>query len=248
VGTNATLVAQAKIPAYLCPSNGNTPPDPSGFGLTDYMPIAYTDLDGCGGRNKLQVWAIPSSSGCATDYGGDIDSLLGFHNTIAASTDGTSNTIAIIEASGRTATVYSTDYSWGSVFQGSSPNGIAAGASGTTSFTTANCTSTSGGCVTSNSSTPGRWADPDSGSGVSGQNANRGQVINGNKTPTGGPSSCPWNTQTNCGPNDEPFSLHTGGCHALFGDGTVRFLSENMSVYTLRNLCGRAEGLVPGDF
>jgi hypothetical protein len=192
----------------------------------------------------LTPWGVQGSGA----YGGDIDSILGFHNTIAAATDGTSNCIAVIEANGRTQAVYSADYSWGSYFVGSYPNGAYPGSSSTTSFTQSSCSGV--GCANSNApngSTPGRWADPDNGSGVSGPPANRGQIINQNKTPTGGPASCPW-TLTNCGPNDEPFSLHTGGCHALMGDGTVRFISENTSFLIIRNLCGRAEGYTVGDF
>lgn len=96
-------------------------------------------------------------------------------------------------------------------------------------------------------SVPNRWAAPDSGSGVSGPPANRGQIINQNKTPKDGPGTCPWGTN-NCGPNDEPFSFHTGGCHALLGDGSVRFLSENADTQTLRRLFARADGEVVGEF
>ena len=101
-------------------------------------------------------------------------------------------------------------------------------------------------------SMPGRWADADSGSGVSGpsgtgQSAASNGVINQNKTPNGGPAACPW-TQNNCGPNDEPFSLHVGGCHALLGDGTVRFLSENIDYNAARKLFSRADGEVVSDF
>ena len=63
----------------------------------------------------------------------------------------------------------------------------------------------------------------------------------------GGPASCPWTTN-NCGPNDEPFSFHVGGCHALMGDGAVRFISENLDTQTVRKLLGRADGEVVGEF
>ena len=97
-------------------------------------------------------------------------------------------------------------------------------------------------------SSPNRWADPDSGSGVSGPPANRGPLINNNKTPTGGPpGTCPWTTN-NCGPNDEPFSQHVGGCHALMGDGTVRFISENADFNTIRKLMSTADGEIVGEF
>ena len=99
---------------------------------------------------------------------------------------------------------------------------------------------------------PNRWADSDSGAGVSGQNnspylGSLLPVINGNKTPVGGPTQCPW-TQNNCGPNNEPFSLHIGGVHAALGDGSVRFISENIDINTARRLFGRDDGQVVGDF
>ena len=72
-------------------------------------------------------------------------------------------------------------------------------------------------------------------------------MINQNKTPTGGSTVCPW-TQNNCGPNDEPFSLHVGGTHALMGDGTVRFISENIDTQIVRRLSDPADGEIIGEF
>lgn len=42
-------------------------------------------------------------------------------------------------------------------------------------------------------------------------------------------------------------SFHTGGIHALLGDGSVRFLSDNMNLATLRNLASRQDGQVLGE-
>lgn len=226
--TNAAA-ARTKIPAYLCPSNANTPADPLGYGLTDYMPVAYTDIDDTNNRQKLSTtW--------------DRDSLLGFHNAISAVTDGTSNTVGIIEASGRQTTVTGA-YTLGLVF-GPTPVGGAGWSATAPVFPGVDTAQGGNGTA---SSAPGRWADPDNGSGVSGPPANRGAIINNNKTPIGGPASCPWTTN-NCGPNDEPFSLHVGGVHALMGDGTVRFISENTDFNTLRRLMSRADGEQIGDF
>ncbi|ADG69207.1 protein of unknown function DUF1559 [Planctopirus limnophila DSM 3776] len=44
-------------------------------------------------------------------------------------------------------------------------------------------------------------------------------------------------------------SLHTGGCHFALGDGSVRFLSENIDMKTFRMLMDRQDGrLLPSDF
>jgi len=241
-GTLSTNRAAAKtvITSFLCPSNGNTPADNASaggaitnYGKTDYMPVAYTDLMDTGARGNTPV---------ATQLIWDRDSVLGFHNGMRDCTDGLSNSIAVFEANGRNQTVVATSYGLGSVFNGTN-NAVFPGTDTTQSLPTA--------APTGFGSVPGRWADPDSGSGVSGEAraagvATRG-VINQNKTPNGGPATCPWTTN-NCGPNDEPFSLHTGGCHALLGDGSVRFVSENTDTQTVRKLSSRNDGEVTGDF
>lgn len=43
-------------------------------------------------------------------------------------------------------------------------------------------------------------------------------------------------------------SMHTGGCHFLLGDGTVRFISQNVNMNTYRQLSRIADGAVVGDF
>ena len=95
------------------------------------------------------------------------------------------------------------------------------------------------------------WADPDAAangySGPSNSAGSRVAGINNYKTPIGGPTECPWTTN-NCGPNDEPFSFHTGGCQAVMGDGSVKFLSENMDAVVLKYLVGCQDGKVIGEF
>jgi prepilin-type processing-associated H-X9-DG protein len=71
--------------------------------------------------------------------------------------------------------------------------------------------------------------------------------LNNWKTPVGGPSTCPW-AVNNCGPNDEPFSPHPGGVQALFGDGHVRFLSENLNIQVVRAICTPSSKDFTGDF
>ena len=43
-------------------------------------------------------------------------------------------------------------------------------------------------------------------------------------------------------------STHVGGAHALLCDGSVRFISQNMSLFTLQALATRAGGESVGDF
>ena len=217
--TGNALASQTIIQAFLCPSNAYTKPDPQGFGGTDYMPVAYTDLDAAGARQKLNAtW--------------DVDSVLGAYNKIGDTTDGLSNSICIVEDSGKPNAIV------GAYVAGQVIGAPVAGQPGVVNA------ATPGGA---GATAPNRWADPDSGSGVSGPPANRGSIINQNKVPMGGPASCPWTTN-NCGPNDEPFSFHVGGCHALMGDGAVRFISENLDTQTLRKLMARADGEVVGEF
>ena len=45
-----------------------------------------------------------------------------------------------------------------------------------------------------------------------------------------------------------PASFHVGGCHFTLGDGSVRFLSENMSQTILTSLTTRAGGEIVGEF
>jgi prepilin-type N-terminal cleavage/methylation domain-containing protein len=50
------------------------------------------------------------------------------------------------------------------------------------------------------------------------------------------------------GPNNPLLSAHSGGTQVLLTDGSVRFLSENMNLETLKYLCTRNDGQVLGEF
>ena len=235
--TNAAA-ASTKITAFLCPSNALTKADPNGYGLTDYSPATYVDIDPTTGlKNGLSGQTYgPYPTGGGSVNAAQEGMLPLYPLSIGSVTDGLSNTVAIWEDSGKPSGVVG-KYPWIYTL------GNAPGLDSTQM------------CGTGQAFTcPGRWADSDSAGGISGQNNNvlggTIQVINGNKTPIGGPTGaggCPWST-TNCGPNNEPFSLHVGGVHALMGDGAVRFISENINWLTVRNLSARADGGVIGDF
>lgn len=52
----------------------------------------------------------------------------------------------------------------------------------------------------------------------------------------------------NFGMNNPLSSVHTGGVHVLLADGTVRFISNNVNMLTLRLLCTRDDNQPLGDF
>ena len=118
-----------------------------------------------------------------------------------------------------------------------------------------------------------RWADPDSGFGVSGDPSagngwgvpsttypnlignspnGRAKVINNNKYPFGGPTgtvanipACVWTNKTNCGPNDEVFGFHGAGANVLFMDGHVTYMDENVDAIFFRRLITSSERIAP---
>ena len=95
---------------------------------------------------------------------------------------------------------------------------------------------------------PNRWADSDNASGLSGpphleQVAGNKQILNNTKTPLGGSAAtCLW-TQNNCGPNDEPFSFHSGIAMSVMCDGSVRPLKETIDALTLKAIVGAMDGI-----
>lgn len=235
-------LASTNIPAFLCPTNGTTGPDLMGYGLTDYMPIAYVDFDANGNRGGV------AGSYTANVQGVDFGGMLGFCKRISDTTDGVSNTIAVIEDSGRpTNNGGSYNIAGTAVINGVTVSVTLGGPQvyDTTQLAAAKNQTpyVAGGTF----GVPGRWADPDNGSGISGPPNMTGQFINQNRMPAGGPASCPWNVN-NCGPNDEPFSLHAGGVHALLGDGSVRFITDALNYNTLRMLANPKDGGVVGDY
>ena len=76
--------------------------------------------------------------------------------------------------------------------------------------------------------------------GISGQAAVLGEASNGINFGVSG--TIPRPATTGFG------SLHTGGCHFLMGDGTVKFISSNINLAILQNLSRTADGLVIGAF
>lgn len=221
--------AKTVITMLLCQNNplqdlrtGGTT-DSSGYGVSDYAPCPYTNLDpatsntsnpGSSGSAHLAASALMSSKIPVKSYSGSggttnndhidntvyYDPLMGAP-TVGAIKDGLSNCLAFYEDVGRNETWSASRYL--------DP-------------------------TTSSPRSSWRWAEPDNASGIS-------KGVNANKTPFGGPSTCPWSNH-DCGPNNEMFSFHTGGANALFMDGHVLFVREEIAPVALRALVTRAGG------
>ena len=220
---NNIVAAKTIIPMLLCQTNplrdlrtGQT--DSLGYGVSDYAPCPYTNLDpvtGGSGGAFLTPAALMSTPIPVTDLGGGTgtitntkhinplthpDPLFGAPN-VGVIKDGLSNCLAFYEDVGRNETWSASRYL--------DP-------------------------VTMGSRASWRWAEPDNASGVS-------KPINANRTPFGGPATCPW-ANHDCGPNNEIFSFHPGGANCLFMDGHVVFLRESLSPQIVRALVTRNGG------
>lgn len=185
--------AKTKIKTFICPSNAINALDPNGYGPADYMPISYCNIDpvtGAQGAARSHAFLKLDKNGGAR---------------LADCTDGTSNTIALIEDVGKDGSInggFSVKYPTRRLYA---------------------------------------WADPNIANGVSGPPAGTIRPLNNNSTPRNGPSTCLWSTD-GCGPNDEPFSFHTGGAMAVFGDGSVRFIRDSVTMSQARLLFDPADG------
>ncbi len=73
----------------------------------------------------------------------------------------------------------------------------------------------------------GGWADPNGAFSIDGSN------------PDG---SVPGGCALNCSNNSEVYAFHTSGANAVFADGSVHFLNQNMNLCTLAALVTRAGG------
>jgi prepilin-type N-terminal cleavage/methylation domain-containing protein len=243
-GDNFTA-SSASLNVLLCPSADRVPQgvgqdsiDPSdaltqtnvhGYGFDDYGPTCYTDIDPQG------AVAADGTTYAATPYrnkSSRAEGLLGRGLTkVGAVVDGLSNTIMIGEDAGRDAR-FQSPYTEGYAYQD------------TGGTNQPPWYSNEGLQVADNYASYRRfwrWAEPDTAFGVSG-NPNNGYI------PDHGTSEWPTGTLVvgsitiagnNASANDELFSYHRGGVNVVMGDGTVRFLGDNISVVVLRALVTR---------
>jgi prepilin-type N-terminal cleavage/methylation domain-containing protein/prepilin-type processing-associated H-X9-DG protein len=220
-GGQNQVASQNTIPVYLCPSNQIRPNggyDSLGYGYVDYGPTVWTDIDPVTGvRNKNT-----RMDGALKVGGTRVDGIR----------DGLSKTIAVAECAGRWEGM-TCQYQDGYVQGGG--------------------TSLAGQLLPTGSTTRAfwRWAEGANGIGVSGDPtvtngfgmapgggtpSQPAKAINNNSYPFNGPTTCPWNTMTDCGPNDEIFSFHPGGANVVFMDTHVTFLSDQINAVALRRL------------
>jgi prepilin-type N-terminal cleavage/methylation domain-containing protein/prepilin-type processing-associated H-X9-DG protein len=226
---NAAAVA-TQIAIYNCPSTPNQPRSdttPSDDNVTP-GPRACTDYRGINAIKAFVAAACPQSAAVGANASKDDPRIIGILTrdgqgggiqagvSIAQVTDGTSNTFIVGEDAGGP--------SWygGTLLisaTGSGPN------------------------------KEGGWCDPNAGFSVDGSVANCsptfvGPVPNANDpcVPGPTPNSCP----LNCTNDSEFFGFHTGGCNACMADGSVRFLSQQMSLCTLAAAVTRQGGEVLG--
>jgi hypothetical protein len=229
--TKNAIAAKNRVNSFECPATAVEDEDPKGFGRTDYMPTSYTDIDPTTG--------VRATSANLKKY--RAEGALGLRKTrISVIADGMSKTIALCEDAGRNNTLIKSD----KYKSGTALDPMLSGPGVPIQPDTS----------TDHPSYPGyravaRWAEPNTGNGVSGPPSTSSQagkaVINQNATPVGGPSDCPWTTN-NCGPNDEPFSYHPAGINAVFADSSTHFLTEQMDPVMMRYLVSRNEGVDSG--
>jgi prepilin-type processing-associated H-X9-DG protein len=225
--------ASTVVRTFLCPSavrqgdtrDGIDPNDPItqafgfGYGVNDYGPTNYTDINPAG---------VATGFGGATPYrlkASRANGLLKQGMTrLAEITDGTSNTVAIGEDAGRDATFLSPNTEGFYDANGDPRPILGLGpAGGLTPFRRY-----------------WRWAEPDESYGVSGQPNNKFRPMH---------EAAPFQSTgvtagNNAGANDELFSYHPGGVNCLFGDGSVRFIKETIGVVTLRSIITLSGGEV----
>lgn len=227
---NTVRAAKTQIKTYLCPSTPITPEhrSPDGFGVWDYMFIAATDIeDGLTAGADSPIGTRPFSVARRVQQARPGMLECGGGKTIIGTSDGSSNTLLCIEDAGR-----------------AHPN------AGQFASLSSRPSPISEGVAWAGGGSGGRrmyaWADPDSGanglSGPSNSLGNRAAAINQFAIPTGGPAECRW-TNNNCGPNDEPFAFHIGGCNAVMGDGSVRFFNSSIPALTLKWLAASNDGI-----
>ncbi len=229
------VAAKTLVSAFICPStpiDGVSRDPVHGYAGFDYMFPDLSDIDSTVGSATFgtrtqpaggPAWLAQVVAGMLNCDGGSISRV----------TDGTSNTILMIEDASRSHPNVS---KFGALSARQSPVSAPA-----------NPVAWIGG--TAGGRRVFSWADPDTATnGYSGPSnaispGSKLAKVNNYSTPIGGPVQCPW-TLNNCGPNDEPFSFHSGGVNAAMGDGSVRFISASTDGVVVKFMVGAQDGTV----
>ena len=233
----------AVVNTFICPSavrqgggrdsvnTTNSPEETTmniGYGYFDYAPTIYTDIyivngaPATGGTGATQ--AVPYRNRATAANG----LLKNGKTNIAEITDGTSNTIALIECAGRDER-YVSQYADG--YASNTPNNIGYPYP------------VRGLGVNTGPHRFWRWADPGNAFGVSGQPNNPAPVAQFVREN----SSWPTTSVTaggNGGANEEAFAYHPGGVNALLGDGSVRFIKSTINLAAFRGAITLSSGEV----
>lgn len=224
-----TVLYSVTLPVYICPSSRFGARNPTDLTLSDdssgtqvSMVVDYVGISGAtpdpAGRTTT---CSPDGVMCSGGNMCNSGMLVPFQSLkVRDCTDGTSNTIIVAEQSGEVNGAERSANSLGPWGGMANVSGPTVWGAGTplSSLPTGNCWYPGG--ITSVRYSPNAFR-------LSGAPGFANSAFSGN-------------TVLN--------SFHTGGIHALLADGSVRFISDNMSFTTLSQLCVRDDGQVVGEF
>jgi prepilin-type N-terminal cleavage/methylation domain-containing protein len=247
---NSSLAA-TNIPLFRCPSSLAQDTYGGGFGITDYMPIAYCDIDPTTGK-RIPATLVAGASVTNSYVEG---ALSGYNTKRAASVrDGLSKTVVFCEDAsrvsfygGRRTPTLNGNTDWWK-FKGGKATIMTTGSNWIDGTLTTHPIGQGGSAA---GTCPARWADGDNASGWSGHPAEETTttrtlpMINNqtqNPQTIGGTSYAM--TTNNVGSNDEPYSEHAGVCMIGMLDGSVHSISINVSPNIVPYLVNPADGQV----
>lgn len=231
--------AGASVSAYICPSNAlrTESVDNDGYGCSDYAALPYCEISPAAsqatglpaGQWNTTLTARPYRTEFYQDYSGG-DATVGSNKRVHLKPSADLKALSFNITEGGAKIGSCTDGLSNSIMfyedVGRNPSMDGSGGSPNNYLDP----------VDGKGRRHWRWAEPDNASGAS-------KVINNNAFPRGGPPTCPW-TAHDCGPNNEMFSFHVGGAQAVFGDGSVHFLSETIDLKVFYSLSTRDQGEV----
>ncbi|WP_437229824.1 DUF1559 domain-containing protein [Planctomicrobium sp. SH661] len=229
-GNNGTLIGQAGvIPVMSCPSSTMGQPTSwekrsSYIGISGGTPTAAFPESRVN-NNAANCCSDRGSSGVGISAAGGM-LVANEVRSLRDASDGSSNTILVGEAGG---------------------NLISSNTTMTTAIATQHPHTISGNRIFIGGSGPHSWAMGTHG----GEGPLPSERTFNITTVRYAPNSANYDREginVNFGPNNPLNSAHTGGVHAVFGDGHVSFLSDNINLDTLRHLAIRDDGVALGEF